>query len=212
MHVYTPRTAAKQRLIDAAFEHFVRHGYDAASLRAIAEHVGIRKASIYTHFASKEAIFAQLLADALYLECTFVQQCFETTDAQLGPGEAYCQAFQSRYQQNISTRFLIRMAYAPPSCFIEKIQQNYEYYIQRIRQYMQHALQEYHLPQAKQRLYIDAYLGIVDSLSVELLYAGNVYRHRFDAMMMLYHSAYDALAIQTNEHSKPVHTPSPKAP
>ena len=42
-------------------------------------------------------------------------------------------------------------------------------------------------------LYTDAYLGMIDSLSVELLYAEGRYERRFKAMLMLYHTAIKQL-------------------
>lgn len=43
-----------------AFELFSTQGYDATSLREIATALGINKASLYYHFASKEEILASL--------------------------------------------------------------------------------------------------------------------------------------------------------
>ena len=46
---------------------------------------------------------------------------------------------------------------------------------------------------AQLALYTDAYLGVIDSLSVELLYAEGRYERRFKAMLMLYHTAIKQL-------------------
>lgn len=46
-----------------ALELFTRQGYEATSLRQIADELGINKASLYYHFASKEAILRSLLED-----------------------------------------------------------------------------------------------------------------------------------------------------
>lgn len=48
-----------------ALELFVTQGYDATSIRDIAARVGIRGASMYHHFASKEAILWDLTRSAL---------------------------------------------------------------------------------------------------------------------------------------------------
>lgn len=47
-----PRNRRAQ-LLEAAAEHFVRHGYAAASMRDIAADAGMQPASIYYHFPSK---------------------------------------------------------------------------------------------------------------------------------------------------------------
>ncbi|WP_081897690.1 TetR/AcrR family transcriptional regulator [Massilia sp. BSC265] len=51
------RSPSVERICGAAVKHFAEHGYDASSLNVIAEQVGIRKASLYTHFSGKGAVF-----------------------------------------------------------------------------------------------------------------------------------------------------------
>ncbi|GAB6898352.1 TetR/AcrR family transcriptional regulator [Kineosporia succinea] len=46
-----------------AFELFTSQGYEATSLREIAERLGINKASLYYHFRSKEAILVSLFTE-----------------------------------------------------------------------------------------------------------------------------------------------------
>lgn len=46
-----------------ALELFTRQGYDATSLRQIADELGINKASLYYHFPSKEAMLRALFAE-----------------------------------------------------------------------------------------------------------------------------------------------------
>lgn len=48
-----------------ALELFVERGYDATSLREIAERLGITKAAVYYHFSSKEEIVRSLFEDHL---------------------------------------------------------------------------------------------------------------------------------------------------
>ena len=50
----------RQRVLDAAVALFAEHGYEATGMRAIADAVGIRPASIYYYFPSKEAILEAL--------------------------------------------------------------------------------------------------------------------------------------------------------
>lgn len=59
-----PRAGAgggRREILDAAAELFTRNGYAATSTRAIADAVGIKQASLYHHFASKEAVLGELL-------------------------------------------------------------------------------------------------------------------------------------------------------
>lgn len=50
----------RERILDAALDLFTEQGYDKTSLREVAEQVGISKAALYYHFASKEDILMAL--------------------------------------------------------------------------------------------------------------------------------------------------------
>ncbi len=50
----------KERIFDVALDLFSKKGYDSVSLREIAEEVGIKKSSIYSHYSSKEAILIDI--------------------------------------------------------------------------------------------------------------------------------------------------------
>lgn len=56
------RADTRQRILDAAREMFVRHGYDATTMRAIAERIEYTPTAIYHHFRNKEALLAELCA------------------------------------------------------------------------------------------------------------------------------------------------------
>lgn len=55
----------KQEILDAALELFSTQGYEATSVAQIAAAVGIRKASLYSHFASKQEILDELVRGGL---------------------------------------------------------------------------------------------------------------------------------------------------
>lgn len=56
---------------------FAEHGYDASSLNEIATLAGMRKASLYAHFASKDALFVQVFQRALVEETAYVELGFQ---------------------------------------------------------------------------------------------------------------------------------------
>ena len=59
-----PRTSARDtraEILDVATQLFAEKGYDATSLREIAERLGITKAALYYHFRSKDDILRALL-------------------------------------------------------------------------------------------------------------------------------------------------------
>lgn len=55
----------KGRITAEAFALFAERGYRGVSVRDIAEAAGIKDASLYNHFPSKQAIFDAVIADAI---------------------------------------------------------------------------------------------------------------------------------------------------
>src|ERR1700751_2879405 len=47
----------RQRILDAARERFMRHGYEGATVRAIAADAGVDVAMVYYFFGNKEGLF-----------------------------------------------------------------------------------------------------------------------------------------------------------
>lgn len=60
-----PGGTARAEILDAAAELFTTRGFAATSTRHIAEAVGMRQASLYNHFATKDDILVALLADTV---------------------------------------------------------------------------------------------------------------------------------------------------
>lgn len=53
--------SGRARITDVAATLFLQQGYDATSLRHIADAVGMKAGSLYYHFASKEQLLAEIL-------------------------------------------------------------------------------------------------------------------------------------------------------
>lgn len=72
-----PKDLSKRASIfDAARHHFLRHGFDRASMDAIAAEAGVSKLTIYSHFGNKETLFQELIES----ECckhNLMSDCFE---------------------------------------------------------------------------------------------------------------------------------------
>jgi AcrR family transcriptional regulator len=66
--------STRERILDVAAELFGEHGYDATSLREIAERLGFTKAALYYHFKSKEEILLALMEPALELQSVFISR------------------------------------------------------------------------------------------------------------------------------------------
>ena len=59
------RGNTKQEILEASLELFSVQGFEATSISQIADAVGIRKASLYSHFDSKQAILDTLVNQVL---------------------------------------------------------------------------------------------------------------------------------------------------
>src|SRR5208282_1840568 len=57
------RRDTRARIQQVAVELFTEHGYEATSLREIAERIDVTKAALYYHFKSKEDIVRSLVED-----------------------------------------------------------------------------------------------------------------------------------------------------
>lgn len=53
------------RILAAAESLFAEHGFDAASMSAIAEHAGVSKANVFHHFNSKHALYQAVLRNSV---------------------------------------------------------------------------------------------------------------------------------------------------
>jgi AcrR family transcriptional regulator len=62
----SPRhTDTRQRAVEVALELFTEQGYEKTSLREIAQRLGIKQASLYYHFPSKDALLAGIVEELM---------------------------------------------------------------------------------------------------------------------------------------------------
>ncbi|MBK5007745.1 TetR/AcrR family transcriptional regulator [Pseudomonas sp. S60] len=179
------------RVCDVAVDHFATYGYDASSLNEIATLAGMRKASLYAHFANKDALFVEAFQRALAVETAFVEGAFqEETTRQAAPGHWLVLQLAERYQGSENLRFILRTAFLPPADIRPIITSGFEQYLEGIREGFTQALQARHSWAAddttRLEIYADAYLGIIDSLHVELMYANPaVYARRAASLLKI---------------------------
>jgi TetR/AcrR family transcriptional regulator, mexJK operon transcriptional repressor len=69
----TPRLASAPAIIAAASTLFLRHGYLGTSMDDIAALAGVSKQTVYTHFADKAKLFAELIRATIDRADEFVQ-------------------------------------------------------------------------------------------------------------------------------------------
>jgi AcrR family transcriptional regulator len=69
--------STRERILLAAAHIYALHGYEGASIQAIADRAGVTKPLIFYHFASKERLFSSLLREAVD-ECNRVSSAVES--------------------------------------------------------------------------------------------------------------------------------------
>ena len=67
--------SSRQRIVATARALFVERGYASVSMQQIADATGLRKASLYHHFKSKEALFAEVMAAEMDRVLVDVRRC-----------------------------------------------------------------------------------------------------------------------------------------
>ncbi|MHB0776027.1 TetR/AcrR family transcriptional regulator [Halomonas sp. WWR20] len=189
-------TPALRRVLNAAVVQFARHGYEGASLAGIAADAGIRKASLYSHVKNKDALFLAVFDDALQAEARFARACFEAPEQAL-PGQHYCESLLARYADSDHFRFLLRTAYIPPESLFHETQEGYEVYIQQLLADFTAALRRHvggALSDQDAEVMGHAYLGMVDSLHVALIYVGQArFEARLNALKRLMNDSIERL-------------------
>ncbi|KQV22689.1 TetR family transcriptional regulator [Pseudomonas sp. Root329] len=168
-------TPSASNICAVAVEHFADHGYDASSLSEIAARAGMRKPSLYAHFVSKDELFQTVFEIALEHEHQYIARCFKEETGHTGvPGQLHLERLIGRYEVSAHLRFLLRTAYFPPADIRTVITTGFEAYLERIRRCFQSAAHDQYASSVQPEqleVFCDAYLGIVDSLHVELIYA-----------------------------------------
>ncbi|WP_027499628.1 TetR/AcrR family transcriptional regulator [Rhodococcus sp. UNC363MFTsu5.1] len=75
-----PGPTAQAEILDAAAELFTTKGFSSTSTRQIAETVGMRQASLYHHFATKDDILAALLEQTVTAPLELANRLAATTE------------------------------------------------------------------------------------------------------------------------------------
>lgn len=119
------RVNTKEKIMQSARTRFAREGYEGLSLAAVAEDVGIRKASLYAHIDGKEQLFKQVVTDmANRYEEAWQQTCEDTKDRPpLERIESIVQMLTSFFSDHETWMLTKRMLLVPPPEFRDYIEE-----------------------------------------------------------------------------------------
>jgi TetR/AcrR family transcriptional regulator, transcriptional repressor for nem operon len=85
------KQATRQRILEAAGRRFKQDGIDGAGVTAVMSDAGLTNGAFYAHFASKEDLVANVLADQLRAQ----RQSFDTQPPDQGALEAFIRSYLS---------------------------------------------------------------------------------------------------------------------
>lgn len=169
-----PHTSAALRIVPSAVRHFAEYGYDGASMSKIAEAIGIRKPSLYSHFRSKDELFMFCFKGAVSDEqqCAIALLEAETRDAL--PGELYCRSFIRRYSTSSSLQLMLRTAYMAPPALKIQVDDLFEGYLAVLEGgFISSARKRFgdRVEQLSNEATLrEIYIALVDSVQVKLVY------------------------------------------
>ena len=182
------------RIKEVALNHFTKNGYEGTSMAQIADEVGIKKQSIYTHFKGKDELFLQVCSDVFADELRFVIDFIENNSTR--PIEDFLFGFLShykeRYEKNDNTKFWLRISFFPPTHLYEQVMKSVYEYLDQLEELL-YPIMEKAIKDGKISSTIDAkravaaFLGVLDGILVEMLYGGpERLLKRLDASWYLY--------------------------
>ncbi|GAF65818.1 putative transcriptional regulator [Bacillus sp. TS-2] len=177
---------------NVALKLFSEHGYEGASLAQIAERVGIKKQSIYSHFKSKDALFLQLLNETFLIEQARIKNYLEIHmnkplyDCLLQSLESYIERFS--YDHHL--KFFLRASFFPPNHLYAEVMKALYDHIDHVDElYMATFKKAYKVQNINQlpQTATLAFSALIDSILVELVYGGEARtRRKLEATWMIF--------------------------
>ena len=110
-HPGRPKRAHRQEeILDAAFQVFASHGFEAARIDEVAERAGVAKGTVYLYFRDKEQMFREVVRSLIRRRMDFLSKPMP------GPPEDLLRALISQMYANVvrnpKVRAIVRMLVA----------------------------------------------------------------------------------------------------
>lgn len=167
------------KIKEAALKYFTIHGYEGASLSQIAEEVGMKKQSIYTHFKGKDDLFMQVLRDAKETELSSKLQYLSEIDSKNPEKDlfGFLQLVTNLFQKNEQLKFWLRMTFFPPVHLAKAVKREVIDIEEKIEAALEKKFQDWIeakvIVNDEAKIPTFAFLGIVDSIMLELVYVND---------------------------------------
>ncbi|WP_010651515.1 TetR/AcrR family transcriptional regulator [Oceanobacillus massiliensis] len=164
---------------EIALIHFTENGYEGTSMAQIANDVGIKKQSIYTHFKGKDELFLRVYKDVFASELNFVLDFIENNQTRSIEEFLYdfLLDYRSRYEGNVNTKFWLRISFFPPMHLEQEVLEYSYAYLDKLEgllvPIMEKAIEKKEISSdIDAGLATAAFLGVLDGIVVEMLYGG----------------------------------------
>jgi AcrR family transcriptional regulator len=183
-----------RRIKEVALNHFTENGYEGTSMAQIADDVGIKKQSIYTHFKGKDELFLQVCHDVFANEVRFASQFLESNRTR--PLEEllfdFLLHYKDRYEKNDYSKFWLRISFFPPAHLYEQVMKYVYEFLDKSEELLVPIIEKAMIEGEISSVIgaeraTAAFLGVLDGIFVEMLYGGpERLLKRLDASWYLY--------------------------
>jgi AcrR family transcriptional regulator len=161
----TQRGAERRRqIMDVAAQRFAEHGYHPTSVADIVQAIGVGKGVFYWYFASKEALFIEILREAQTDLRRRQQQAIEDEPDPLARIELGIRASLAWMSENRHLQQLFEFA-VTEEAFAVALRRGQDIAIADTARHLKEAIVEGSIPDADPQLLANAILGVLGRLS-----------------------------------------------
>lgn len=173
-----------------SFLLFIEKGYEGTSLADIAQEVGIKKQSIYSHFKNKDDLFLTIVKEAIDKEIEFLRKFFEQPNYNLEDClKNFISQIKHRYIENEenSIKFVLRLSFMPPPHLKEEVLEKFDLYYFQIEDLVTKTFLSSSRFAAKSEKGALSFMTLLDGLFVALLYGTQErFNKKFEASWDIY--------------------------
>ena len=173
-----------------SLQQFIEKGYEGTSLSDIAQGVGIKKQSIYSHFKNKDELFLTITKQVIGEEIDFLHEFFTRDNPNIQEKlESFIFELQKKYTQNevSNMKFMLRMAYMPPLHLKEEVINSFNLYFSELEYLVNKSFSNEFFLAKKSNNATLSFMTMLDGLLVALIYGGiERFKQKFEASWGIY--------------------------